>query len=460
MISQSHDPAALASATAAMDAMHAAGSTDDINRVQRFADWCEEHLRCPFPSQPRTLRQFMCALAEAGLAPGSIRNIERAVRLAHLDAGLPNPGLDGAEGERMSLVLAGIRKNYDKLRKQAAPLTIADLYEALNYDHRSRAVRRDQTVAVLARHLRVPIPTAERVELLGNDGEEIQLVHPPVGRPNATRAEWPTAVVQPGDGSRADPHHQLVMLVEVLSDEDAGTPIGWLGGTPGTRLVKPGLARKLNRILRGVGDLGGLDDDQFAVLLLRLDRRSLMRLQMDALVVLLYAGALRGIQARVLKVRHWRNREHADGVTLSVPAVKSRVGEEAFEVDIPHDLGGGAIYPVAIVDLWIAVAGLGPDDFVFPSLKGVGSDPDRIDRDGDPITAQTLIARLGRLSGALSMSERFTGRPSTMTSTREDEFSPKPRRCSAPAAALPEVLVNRTLPLTASSSATERTPER
>ena len=413
MIPDSHDLAALARATAAMAAMHAAGSADDsnlANLVQRFFDWCEEHLRCPFPAQHRTLRQFLCALAEAGLAPGSIRNIEQAVRLAHLDAGLPNPGLGGAEGERMSLVLAGISKNYDKPRKQATPLTIADLYEALTYDHRSRTVRRDQTVAVLARHLRVPIPTAERAELLGTDGEDILLVYPPIGRPNAPRAEWPTRVIGRGDGSLADPHHQLVMLVEVLCDEDAGTPIGWLGAAPGTRLVKPGLSRKLNRILQGVGDLGGLDDDQFTVLLHRLDPRSLMRLQMDALVVLLYAGALRGIQARLLRVCHWRHGELPHGVALSVPAVKAQVGEEGFEIDIPFDLGGtGIICPVGIVDRWIAVAGLGPDDLIFLGLKGVGSDPDRIDRDGDPTTAEALIARLGRLSGDLSLSERFTG---------------------------------------------------
>ena len=60
---------------------------------------------------------------------------------------------------------------------------------------------------------------------------------------------------------------------------------------------------------------------------------------------------------------------------------------------------------------------------------------------------------------AAAISGRFSGRPSTKISTRDDEFSPKPRRLSVPPEAFPEKLVTRTPPWLVSKSATERAPD-
>jgi integrase len=415
------DPTALAplansDAAAAAERFHEAGRRDrgaQSQFVALFSRWCDDHGLDAAESAPSTLRYYLCALAEAGQSPGSIRNAERSIRRACIDRGLPNPGLHGDEGEQMSALLRGITKNHTEPRKQAIPMKTGELVRAVTYDHRTRTVRRNHTILTVARALELPTSCAAGAQIVGISESGVRLTHPvpnAAGRRSSRSAE---VTLAPGDGTLIDPHRQLIALLEVMTPSERDSQIGRLGSKPDTplnTLVGRAFGRDLAQVNDKANSVADLDDVEMLTLLRNIDSGWLARLQMDAMVVLLFAGALRGVEGRNVRVEHWRHRTHEHGVTLLLPTSKSDPDHEGSEVEIVSEFGGpDGLRPVDIVDRWIDAAQLRSGDLLFPSMQGVCTRRDRIDGRGRPITQQTLIARLANLGIAIDVETPLTG---------------------------------------------------
>ena len=410
--------AALASSddAAAAERFHDAGVLDQraqSNFFRLFSQWCDDHGLDAAEPTPRTLRFYLCALAEAGQSPGSIRNAERAIRQTRVDCGLANPGLHGDEGKAMSTLLRGITKNYTKSRKQAAPMTTGDLVTALTHDHRTRTVRRNQTILTLARDLHLPTGCAAGAQIVGISESGILLTHPVPNAAGRRSSRHVKVTLAPGDGTLIDPYRQLITLMEVMTPSELDTQIGRLGSKPDTTLknmVDRAFGRDLTQVSNKANSVADLDDVEMLTLLRNVDSGWLARLQMDAMVVLLFAGALRGVEGRNVRVEHWRHRTHEHGVTLLLPASKSDPYREGSEVEIVSEFGGpDGIRPVEIVDRWIDAAQLRSGDLLFPNMQGVCTRRDRIDGQGRPITQQALIDRLAKLGIAIDVETPLTG---------------------------------------------------
>jgi hypothetical protein len=358
-----------------------AGGIVESSRHQRlyyfaqFDRWCQDVGRPSLPASEDTLRLYLTALTVAGHSPGSVTNHQVAISWMHLDQGQPDPA-----GPRARQILAGIRRISTHVTTQAHPLTPGEVAELLARDHRRFGLARATAVLALSRQLDQP---TRRIIGLTVVGADLESEHPTLTLqlPATRKRETVERVEVSADGdhrSVLDGGAQLAAALRQLerrglasieplrTSVDLGrtVEVGNVIGDVRHQLQQQGSTAMADQVWGR-----DLTDDQARTLLASLDRWRLTALRNDAMLTALYFGALRIDETRRAVVDDWLKERTARGVALQLPSSKTDREGRGQAVVLPWQTAGGKFEPAHIIDTWVAAAGLGPGDPLFPTMQ-------------------------------------------------------------------------------------------
>lgn len=367
--------------------------------IEQFVDWCGDVDQvATLPASGMAVACFVLARHAAGIRPTTLRQNVTALNWWHGEHGLPKPG----EAVEVQRVLDHINRTGDHRVKRAHAMTIDELAQVLERDHRRLTHVRTVAAAAISRATRLPVGTCLRGQL-GSVAREPALLFPDDA---AAPLVWSV-----GDlNDVLDAGGQLGRLLDRLRrDGCATTDQPLLTRRDGETITPAGFGRAA-RSLGLQFDLrrpwGTELSDQEAVDALRLleprqDR--LRRLRDDALMLLLWFGALRLDEVRRGKVRDWSDAlRQAGGAELFIPSAKSDTDGKGASVLVPTQAGD--LRPAVTISAWIAAAGLRPYDPVIPSMQhGLGAQPAHYTNTGG------LRAVLSGLADAAELEAHITG---------------------------------------------------
>jgi integrase len=344
---------------------------------RQFVAWCCEAGLRPWPADEHTVVRYLTACHLTGQAPGTIRNHKVAIKWVHEEAGMPAP----CEGQVLHL-LVGIQRVSGHTPKQAEGLRPDDVAAMFSRDHRRLTLARTHALLGLSRSLRGTVGEVAELRIVTADIDS--------DRPTVT-------VALPGGERRelhADGDHrdlrdsgaQLVAFLRHLGD--AGTtrrPL--LTGSSGYAVTPTTVVATARRHLErtgttmAAGDVWGADlaDTEAATALRQLDTERLRALRNDALLCLVYFGAMRLDEIRNGTVSDWQHERTSAGVGLLIPESKTDQTGNGEVVVLPWATDGNRFSPARIVDAWILEAGLTTSDPIIPTMQfgTVGEPPTR-----------------------------------------------------------------------------------
>jgi len=133
----------------------------------RYTKWCDGWRRTPIPATSETLAEYVTTLAQAGLAPATIRRAITSIRTAHSTQGVTPPSTKAALA-----VLRGYKREDAPRPKKAPPLLLPALRKMVNAcDPETVIGTRDRAVIVLGWAM-----MARRSELASLDVSDVTVV--------------------------------------------------------------------------------------------------------------------------------------------------------------------------------------------------------------------------------------------------------------------------------------------